>query len=675
MSWAVAMTAHYSGRVLDRPLQDSSTSPTSNVTVKTVVNPFINGMTNALEPDEDLLISEWADTYRKLPRESSMEYGQFRTSRTPYLKEIMDCLSPQSPVKEVVFIKCTQIGATDGIGNNFLLYTAHKKPRPCLMILPTVELAGRHSKSKVDKTLSVMPCMSGLIRDSKGGKKRDESVLMKEFPGGFWMFLGSNSASAARSVSICNLILDDVDGFKMEISDEGDPIDIIKKRTDSFSAIAKILSMSTPTSETSRIWAMYLTTDQCYYHVPCPHCGHMQRLLWGGPGMDFGMKWTNNDPETARYLCAHCHEYIPETHKTYMLTNGLWVPTNPKITQTRGFQLSSLYSPYGWVSWPQMVKEFIDGYKEPRKLKVFKNTRLGEIFEEKGEQPEWILLKNRSEPYPLWTAPEGVGLISAGVDVQPNRLAVTIKGWGRGEESWLIWWGEIFGDTKDETSDIWSQLKSVLTKPIRHAYGFDMRVLCCAVDSSDNTHIVYNFIRKNTGRYIAIKGSSTANKPILGRPSKQDVNYKGAVIKNGVDLWMIGTDTAKESIYTNLTQEHVGPGYMHFPIGMTDDYYRQLTSEKHVTKYDKSGFACKEWVLPHGRRNEALDCEVYATAAAIKLGLLHINWDKLMHNQKNKRTTSILDKHTQESMPATVYTDKPPASTIRHRGRSNYMRR
>ncbi len=632
-------------------------------------HPILSGIIAGLEPDEDLNMPDWADKYRKLPRESTHEYGDYRVKRTPYMHEPLMCLSPRSPVKNIVVVKPTQIGATDGLGNNFLLYTAHKKPRPCLTILPTVELARRHVKSKMDKSLAAMECMHGIIRDAHGGKKRDESILLKEFPGGFWMFLGANSASAARSVSICNLILDDVDGFVMELGDEGDPIDIIKKRTDAFSAIAKILLMSTPTTlETSRIWAEFLLTDQCYYYVPCPFCDHGQTLQLGGPDTDYGLKWKDNDPDTAQYLCEQCHTLIPEIHKTRMLEQGKWIPTNPKVKLSRGFQLSSFYSPYGWVSWSVMAKEFLDSYKEPRKLKVYYNTRLGLPFEERGQQPEWTLLKNRSEPYKYWYAPEHAGFVTAGVDVQRNRLAVVIKGWGRNEESWLIWWGEVFGDTTDtESTDVWDQLDGLISRPITHALGFELPVLCTAIDSSDNTHVVYNFVRKRS-KYIAIKGQSQTGKPILGRPTKQDVNYKGCVIKDGVELWPVGTDTAKRTIYDRLEAETPAHGRIHFTLDAPDDYYRQLTAEKHVTRYDKFGFGHKEWFLPKHKRNEALDCEVYALAAAIKVGLLHMNWDNVYTHHKNLKERKI-----QESTTPIVPTAKP--HNTRQRYPSKYMRR
>ena len=639
-------------------------------------NPFLAGLMNGLEPIENLSISEWADKYRQLPKTSSAEYGKFRTSRTPYNKEVMDCLSPQSPVKEVCYVKPTQIGGTDGVGNNKLLHTAHKNPGPCLMILPTIELARRHSKSKIDPSVKAMDCMRGLIRNAQGDKKQGDSILIKEFPGGFWMFLGGNSAGALRSVSIRDLIIDDLDGMELEVGEEGDPVEIIKKRTDSFSASSKILYISTPTStENSRIWKIYKSFDQCKYHVPCPFCSHMQELVWGGPDSDFGLKWADHDPDTAKYMCGHCHKLIPETKKTWMLNNGIWVPLHPEITKFRSFQLSSLYSPYGWVSWSKMVDEWLKSNKDVRKRKVFVNTRLGLPFEEKGTQPQWKELKALASLYDVWEAPIGVGLVTGGVDVQPNRLAVLLRGWGKGEESWLIYWTEIFGDTN--TDDPWDQLETLFYHPIMHKFGFPIPISCIAVDSGNQTHTVYNFVRRRPTRYIATKGMSTPNNPILGRPSKQDVSYKGSIIKSGVELWPVGADTAKSTIYgrfeSTIADPQPGPGRYHFPMSLPDDYYRQITSEKHITKYKKDGFAKKEWFLPSGNRNEALDCEVLALAAALKCGILHLDWAKLYYNQHSRQEAQSTGKST--LYPSTQPNPKSASSPANLQGRSRVSSR
>ena len=263
-------------------------------------------------------------------------------------------------------------------------------------------------------------------------------------------------------------------------------------------------------------------------------------------------------------------------------------------------------------------------------IRGFPNTRMGLPFEEKGDQPDWVLLKARSEPYRMLTIPEGVELLTAAVDVHPDRLEVKIKGWGYGEENWLIFYGKIFGDTERRTA--WDQLDSILNRPFPHPFGHELRIATMAVDSGNQTHTVYNYCRFRKPRVIAIKGSSKPNKPIIGRPTLVDVNYKGLTIKAGIQLWPVGTDSAKSTIYGRLAQKESGPGYCHFPEDLEDDYFVQLTAEKLVTKFDAKGFPRTEWVKVEDR-NEALDLEVYAYAAAIRSGLAYMEFIKPRHHE------------------------------------------
>lgn len=600
---------------------------------------------DGINPDPIRLNSEWADEYRVLPRESANEYGKYRMSRTPYFREPLDCLSPQSPVKIVTIRKPTQVGCTDGIGNNWLLAIAHSYPAPCMMMLPTVELAKRHSKTKIAPSLRAMECMDGLVRDvkEKGG---GNTLLIKEFPGGSWSFVGSNSGSALRSVSVKYLILDDIDGYEQDVGGEGDPAELARKRMDAFSASCKELRMSTPTlKELSKIDKYFDEGDQSYYHVPCPHCLELQTLEFGGPNAKYGLKWDTSksgkhNPKTTKYLCIHCGHLIEEHHKTQMLANGIWIATIPELSDYhRSFALNSLYSPFGWVSWEKIVREFLEAKRDPTKKKyqVWVNTRMGLTYEASGERPAWVNLKNRAEPYDILTVPASGLFLSAGVDVQEDRFAIEVLAWGRGEECWLVYWGELFADTSNPKA--WDELDDFLSRDFIHFSGLPLKIHCTAIDSGYRTNEVYNYVRKHTPGTIAVKGSSTPAHPTIGRPSLQDIAYMGTTIKKGVQLWPVGTDTAKSTVYARLKNTDPGTRYIHFPIGLDDDYYRQLTSEKYVTRYDKQGKPKREWILPSGRRNEALDVTVYALAAAVRSGLERMDWTKLESIMNYKAAT------------------------------------
>lgn len=597
----------------------------------------------AILPPPAMNIWQCADKYRVLPKSAGYaEPGRYRTSRTPYLREPMETLSPSSPIQQIKVMKGTQQGWTE-IVNNWIVFDMLFNQGPMMMVLPTVELATKHSKKKLSKTIQATPSLKGVIKPSRT-KDSGNTILLKEYEGGSIALAGSNSGASFRSDSIRDLALDDLDGYPFDVDGEGDPCDLAINRTDAY-ANRKILKISTPTTKgTSRIEAEYNDSDQRKYFVPCPHCNQKQELEWGGKRANFGIKFelSGEDKKQRRlvrvwYECKFCHQAIEEHHKTWMLENGEWIPQNPGHPDA-GFHLSSLYSPVGWRSWRDIVSEFLKIKNNIQREKRWVNTRLGLPFEEEGSQPDWTILKARCEPYKILEVPIGGGFLTAGVDVQDNRIAVKIKAWGRGEESWLIYWGEIYGDPAQDPNpgpaqgQIWKELDQLLYRSYRHAGGAELTIIYAAVDSGGHhTQEVYNYCRTRTTKAFPVKGASISNKPILGRPSKQDVNYRGAKIKSGIDLWPVGTDTAKSQIYGRLRMATSGPGCMHFYIGLPDEYFTQLTAEKLVTRYTASGYPKSEWVnVAEDKRNEALDCEVYALAAAHRAGLPRINWDDHM---------------------------------------------
>ena len=582
----------------------------------------LNAFADGLRPDPDLSVTEWSDQWRMLPKKSSSEPGKYRSSRTPYVREIMDALSPTSGIQEIVVMKATQLGFTE-VGNNWFGYVADVSPGPMMMIFPTSELAKDHSKQKLQPTIQETPRLKDKVKEHRT-RDSGNTIQTKEFPGGILFLSGSNSGAFFRSKSIRFLFLDDIDGFEHDIGGEGDPADLAKRRTDTYGNRKKIFEVSTPTTKgISRIERSFLESDQCHYHVPCSFCGTYQRLEWGGEGAEFGIKFTrdkNGKVHDVWYQCVSCHERIDEHHKTEMLEKGRWIPTNPERLK-RGYQLSSLYSPLGWVSWRQIVKEFLEAKAFKERLKTWVNTRLGETFEEVGDQPEWTILKSRCEPYEPLTVPAGGLLLTAGVDVQDNRLAIVIRAWGRGEESWLILWTEIYGDPGQP--QLWTDLETLLNRSFPREDGSEMHIISTAIDSGGHhAQDVYSFTRRKAPSTIAIKGASRINQPIIGRPSTVDITWQGKTIPNGAQLWPIGSDSAKGIIYSRLKITEPGPGCYHWPIGTTDEYFIQLSAEKLITRYVK-GFPRLEWIKT-GPRNEALDCEVYCYAAAIRAGIAYM---------------------------------------------------
>ncbi len=576
----------------------------------------------AFKSDPLINLPEWSDRFRIMPKGYS-EPGPYRTSRTPYLREIMLCLSPSSPVRHIKVMKPTQIGLTE-TANNWICFLMHLYPCPILFVFPTIALAEKHSKKKLMKTIRETPVLCNLIKE--GGRNSGNTILFKEFPGGSINLVGANSAASFRSDSVKVVIRDDFDGYPSDVDGEGDPGDLAINRADAYYD-SKILTMSTPggNKKTSRIAAEYSESDQREYHVPCPLCKKAQTLEWGGRDSDHGIKFEYKGNTVSRiwYGCKFCHGEIDEHHKTWMLEQGVWIPKNPGHPDA-GFYLNSLYAPLGFIAWKAIANEFLRARKNISRLKRWVNTRQGLPFDEDGSQPDWAILKARAEPYKTLEVPVGGLLLTCGVDTQDNRLAVLVVAWGRGEECWIVYWGELFGDPGQ--TDVWRQLDEILLKSYRHASGVELYIASALQDSGGHhTQDVYNYCRTRSPRMVAAKSMSTPSKPILGRPTLQDITYRGTVIKNGAQLWPVGADTAKSQIYSRLRMDKPGPGMVHFPIGLDDDFYVQLTAEKQVTRFDKGGYPKSEWVKI-AERNEVLDCFVLATAAAVRAGIARMNW-------------------------------------------------
>jgi phage terminase large subunit GpA-like protein len=570
---------------------------------------------DGLAPDPRLSVSEWADQFRMVSAKSA-EPGRWRTQRTPYLREIMDSLSPRSPVELTVLMKGAQIGGTEAL-NNFIGYVIDLAPGPIMIVQPTVEIARRYSKQKIDPMIASTPRLTAKVREPRA-RDSGNTTFSKDFPGGPLVMTGANSAVGLRSMAVRYLLLDEVDGYPGDVEGEGDPVDLARARTRTFSR-RKIALVSTPTIEgRSRIAAAFAATDQRFFHVPCPKCGHRQPLSWKQ------MRWEKKKPESAMYICEACQFAIGEEHKGAMLAQGVWVAHASCEGKTRGYHLSSLYSPPGWYSWSTAVAEWEGAQKHPDKLRVFVNTVLGEVWQERGDAPEWEMIYRRRETYEIGVVPERALVLTAGVDVQKDRIEVEIVGWGRDLESWSIEYLVLDGATSDEK--VWTELEKLYSRTWRHERGALLAVRMFAIDSGYQTQTVYNWARKRPAdRTMVIKGSPL---PILvGIPSVVDVSQRGKKLRRGCRLWPVGVGLIKGELYSWLRStpplnatDPFPPGWCHFPQ-YSEDYFKQLTAEELVTHIVK-GYRKTEWQKKPGQeRNEALDCRVYARAAAALIGL------------------------------------------------------
>lgn len=525
---------------------------------------------------------------------------------------MMDALGDPS-VEAVVIMSSAQIGKTEII-NNVIGYHIHLDPAPILLLQPTLEMAEAWSKDRFAPMLRDTDSLRGLVKDPRT-RDSGNTLLHKRFPGGHITMAGANSPASLASRPIRLVLCDEVDRYPVSAGTEGDPVSLAKKRSTTFWN-RKLLLTSTPTIKgASRIEAAFLQSDQRRFHVPCLHCGEMQTLKWQQ------VKWESDEneegikrhkPETAHYVCEHCDGALRDSDKLAMLKAGQWIAEAP-FTGIVGFHVNELYSP--WVTFPQMVAEFLKAKKLPETLKTWVNTSLGESWEEAGESIEADALMQRKESWGF-EAPEEVAVITAGVDVQGDRLEIEIKGWGIGEESWSLDYRQFFGDPAQDA--VWQELDAYLQRPVKSKTGMHLNIACACIDSGGHhTQAVYEFCKSRAVRGIfPVKGMNQPGKPLVGRPSKNN-RYK-------IRLYPLGVDTGKEVIYSRLRLTDHGPGYCHFPVDRDREYFLQLTAEKQVTRFHK-GAARREWIKTRSR-NEALDCNVYALAA---LKLLNPDLDAL----------------------------------------------
>ncbi len=600
-----------------------------------------------------MTLSQWADTYAYLSPESSAEAGKWRS--LPYQAGIMDAITDPC-VERITIMKSARVGYTKII-NHTIGYHVHQDPAPILVVQPTIEDAEGYSKDEIAPMLRDTPCLAGLVADART-RYSNNTILKKSFPGGTLIMVGANSPRGFRRISARVVLFDETDGYPPGgAGAEGDQIMLGIRRTEYFWN-RKIVLGSTPTiSGLSRIEDSFNQSDQRRYFVPCPHCGHMQVLKWQR------LTWPKGQPEQAAYQCESCEKLIAHSHKRWMIERGEWRATKP-FNGHAGFHIWAAYSYSPNATWAKLAEERESIGKNRDKLKTFINTVLGECWEDRGSQPAWENLHTRCEPYPFMEVPAGAYLLTCGTDVQHDRLAVVIRAWGRGEASYLVFWGELYGDTSQP--EVWGQLDQLLNRNYRHASGADLQIVSAAIDSGDGnrTQVVYNFVRTRGPRCFAVKGQSQPGKPIIGRPHAVDVSYRGTTIKAGVQVWPVGSDTGKSTIYSRLQQTN-GQGVYHWPIGLDADYFQQLTAEKQITKYHK-GYPVLEWQKIRSK-NEALDCEVYAYAAAIRAGLQRINFEQLEQQTRATKTTTT---NTAPSRQAQSTRSARPAVS-----RSNWMQR
>lgn len=590
------------------------------------------------QPDPRMSVSEWADAYRILA-ESGGASERYKTGTTPYARAIMDALSPWSPYNKVVAMWGTQTGKTT-IGTNWLGSIIDMWPAPTLVLRPTDAEAKRYSRQRLDSMIDNTPRLAAKVvpaRVRDGGRTR----MIKEFPGGLLFLSGANTTTGVKSVPVRNIFGDEIDEYPMNVNDQGHPVDLAENRTHGPNfPRRKIYLASTPTVKgLSRIEAEYNDTDQCHYFVPCPHCGHFDWLRWENMHID-----KDDDgqpmPETAHMVCIECGCVIEERHKRTMLPDGQWRPTaecnDPTVI---GFQLSSLYSPLGWLPWSSIASDFFKAQDEPdTKLRTWINSILAETYEERFESVEPAGLLERVEEYAA-EVPDGVGILVASADVQGDRIECQVKGYGAMEESWLITHQVFHGDP--HLDPVWFELDEFLQSTFTHQSGQRVPISCTAVDSGYLADRVYQFCKARLNRRVfAVRGGAETGKPLVGKWSTRNVHR--------ARVSTLCVDTGKEAVYSRLKIQSHGPGFCHLPIWTDEEYVAQLTAEVFTYKWRPNRGTVRVWSKTR-ERNEALDLEVYALAALYILGPALV---RSLPERANALSQPVLDLDTADTAHA-----------------------
>lgn len=583
----------------------------------------LRAMARTIAPRKRLLVSDWADKHRVLSTKGSSIAGQWRTSRNPPLREPMDCMSSRSGVREVSLMFPIQFGKTE-VEVNALGYFMAEAPGPIMVCLPGEVSMDKWVNQKLNPLIDETPAVREALR-STHSRDASNTKTFKDFVGGQLYLEHAGSPSRLKSTTVKVLLVDELDEFANNLKGGDDPVDMLDGRTSAFPATSVRVYISSPQIKgRSRIEQKFEQGDQRRYHVPCPHCGHMQHLQWSG------LHWAK-DLSSCWYVCQENGCCIDEHHKTAMLAAGQWVPGNPNaLPGVRSYHINCLYYQFGLgPTWLDLARMWVAAQDDPAKLKTFTNDRLAETWEDASmRNVRHNAIAERAEPYALREAPEGVLYVTAGVDTQDDRLEVTLTGWGRGMAFWVLDHHVLPGDPADPAA--FAALTEYLQKPIQRQDGVVLRVEATAQDMGGHrTEQVKHWVRQAlVRRPMAIQGAIQNNAPILGKPRLIDVTYKGVTDKKGVRVYYVGTVAAKNWLYARLSVDadrQPEDRTTHFSHELEPEYFKGLTSEAFnpaKNRYEKK----------RGARNEPLDTFVYSYAAAHHPELrLHrmrsIDWD------------------------------------------------
>jgi phage terminase large subunit GpA-like protein len=585
------------------------------------------GLSSFGVPDPRSLV-EWAGEHFYLSAESS--YVEQRWEAWPFQRAILACIG-NDDIREVDLIKSARVGYTKML-LAAIAYNAEHRRRNQALWQPTDDDRDEFVKTELDPMLRDVEVMESVF-PSYLQRHKDNTLQQKKFLGSMLHLRGGKAAKNYRRISVDCAYLDEADAFDRDVEKEGDPPTLARKRIEG-ATFPKFVCGSTPKMRGfSLIEDRVKEADALFrYEIPCPHCDEFHALSWGGKDEPTGFKWSEGDPASVRHLCPHCGTLIEQREYLAVAERGRWAePGGVTIDHAGVFHdaageavaplahvamhVWTAYSPA--VAWSDIVREFLAAHAkmiegDATKLKAFVNTTRGETWEGDIERTDAEELKHRAEPFPLGIIPRGCLLLLVGCDTQDNRIEATVWGYGRGCEKWTIEHRIFFGNPAAD--EIWQELEKFLFETrYRHVCGTELKIHATAIDSGGHhTQAVYEFARKHRSRRVfAVRGRPSGERAIKDGAGPVDIDWRGKRSKNGVILWHVGTNLAKDLIFSRLALEQHGPGFIHFSDGLSDEWFRQYTGEVRATRSTAVG-AQVRWVAQR-KRVEALDCDTYAT--------------------------------------------------------------
>jgi phage terminase large subunit GpA-like protein len=625
---------------------------------------MLDAFARGIEPDSNLPVDVWADRHMIVPKETgASEPGPYKTSRTPHARMVMQALSTDHPCKRIVVKGASQMLKTQ-VALNFLGETVHQRPKNFLWVVPTGKLHKR-AAARIDKMVAaVAPLRERFARPASRVSTNNNDI--KAYPGGALYIATAGAAANLSELSVTYVVYDEVDRSKDNVGGEGSPDELVETRQTSHQRDKKTYYPSSPTIEgESPIQSLYDRGTQRVALAECIHCGEAQPLEFfddhGQPRLI-----RSDDGKQALYPCAVCGGLHGEGDKTRMFARGLWSEGVPGDGETESFEISGMFLPYGWLPWIALLKQYDkakaqleEGSEES--MIVFYNTRLAKCWARSKETTRFEGLMARAEPYRLGTVPAGGLILTAAIDTQAYRLEFQVQAWGEGMEGWVVDYQVIHGSPAE--LETWAKADELLKGRYRHASGCMLGISAAMIDSGgSNTQDVYNFTQSRRRRNIfSIKGDANKkNRPIIGnKPTNVDVNWRGKTERKGAQLWIIGTDTAKDYLQARWSKAN-GPGALHFTQDLQEAWFKGLTAEYRTSGY-KRGRKVSWWEQKKGEANEPLDLSVYNLAGAFYLGL-HKKTEHGWQLLRDRLVPTVGDLFEQPE-PADAEANQPPGES------------